>query len=151
MPKGPQGFLGISFSQHRHRFGIGALPPPPRWGKDLGGHPQSPGSAGINPHLFDAHPESVYHDGTNLTTGVHGVIAAIVINLSPILVQLGPLAIRWYGLMYVVGILVGVQAGLPYVRARGITEDQVWNVLGPCIVGGLPRTTERANPRRSAI
>jgi len=79
----------------------------------------------------------VYHDDTNLTIGVHGVIAAIVINLSPILVQLGPLAIRWYGLMYVVGILIGVQAGLPYARARGITEDQVWNVLGPCIVAGL--------------
>ena len=65
------------------------------------------------------------------------MIAAIVINLSPILVQLGPLAIRWYGLMYVVGILIGIQAGLPYVRARGITEDQVWNVIGPCIVAGL--------------
>jgi phosphatidylglycerol:prolipoprotein diacylglycerol transferase len=65
------------------------------------------------------------------------VIAAIVLNVNPILVQLGPLAIRWYGLMYVVGIIVGVQAGLPYVRARGITEDQVWNVLGPCIVAGL--------------
>ena len=65
------------------------------------------------------------------------MIAAIVINLSPILVQLGPLAIRWYGLMYVVGILIGIQAGLPYVRARGITDDQVWNVIGPCIVAGL--------------
>jgi phosphatidylglycerol:prolipoprotein diacylglycerol transferase len=65
------------------------------------------------------------------------VIAAIVININPILVQLGPLAIRWYGLMYVVGIIAGVRAGLPYVQARGITEDQVWNVLGPCIVAGL--------------
>jgi phosphatidylglycerol:prolipoprotein diacylglycerol transferase len=65
------------------------------------------------------------------------VLGAIVINVNPILVQLGPLAIRWYGLMYVVGIIVGIQAGLPYVRARGITEDQVWNVVGPCIVAGL--------------
>jgi phosphatidylglycerol:prolipoprotein diacylglycerol transferase len=65
------------------------------------------------------------------------VLAAIVIDINPILVQLGPLAIRWYGLMYVVGIIVGIQAGLPYVRARGITEDQVWNVVGPCIVAGL--------------
>ena len=65
------------------------------------------------------------------------MLAAIVININPILVQLGPLAIRWYGLMYVVGIIVGIQAGLPYVRARGITEDQVWNVVGPCIVAGL--------------
>jgi phosphatidylglycerol:prolipoprotein diacylglycerol transferase len=65
------------------------------------------------------------------------VVAAIVLNINPILVQLGPLAIRWYGLMYVVGIIVGIQVALPYARARGITEDQVWNVVGPCIVAGL--------------
>lgn len=65
------------------------------------------------------------------------MLAAIVININPILVQLGPLAIRWYGLMYVVGIIVGVQVALPYVRTRGITDDQVWTVLGPCIVAGL--------------
>jgi phosphatidylglycerol:prolipoprotein diacylglycerol transferase len=65
------------------------------------------------------------------------VLAAIVLNINPILVQLGPLAIRWYGLMYVVGIIVGVQAALPFVRTKGISDDQVWNVLGPCIVTGL--------------
>jgi len=68
---------------------------------------------------------------------VKRVLAAIVININPILVQLGPLAIRWYGLMYVVGIIVGLQVALPYVRARGITDDQVWNVVGPGIVLGL--------------
>ncbi len=65
------------------------------------------------------------------------MLAAIIINIDPILVQLGPLAIRWYGLMYVIGIVLGVRAGLPFVVAHGITEDQVWNVLGPCIVAGL--------------
>ena len=65
------------------------------------------------------------------------VLAAIILDINPVLVQLGPLAIRWYGLMYVVGIIVGVQAALPYVRSRGITDDQVWSVLGPCIVAGI--------------
>ena len=65
------------------------------------------------------------------------MIAAIVLNIDPVLVQLGPLAIRWYGLMYVVGIIVGVRAALPYVKARGITDDQVWTVLGPGIVTGI--------------
>lgn len=65
------------------------------------------------------------------------LLAAIVLNINPILVQLGPLAIRWYGIMYVVGIIIGIQAALPYVRSRGITDDQVWNVVGPCIVAGL--------------
>ena len=65
------------------------------------------------------------------------MLAAIVINIDPILVQLGPVAIRWYGLMYVVGIVVGVRAALPFLVSKGITEDQVWNVLGPGIVAGL--------------
>lgn len=65
------------------------------------------------------------------------MVAAIVLNIDPVLVQLGPLAIRWYGLMYVVGIIVGVWAALPYVRARGISDDQVWSLLGPCIVAGI--------------
>ncbi len=73
----------------------------------------------------------------NLISGVAIVIAAIVVNIDPVLLQLGPLAIRWYGLMYVVGIVVGVQIALPYVRARGITDDQVWSILGPCIVAGI--------------
>ena len=65
------------------------------------------------------------------------MLAAIIININPILVQLGPVAIRWYGLMYVVGIVVGVRAALPFLVSKGITEDQVWNVLGPGIVAGL--------------
>lgn len=65
------------------------------------------------------------------------MLAAIIINIDPVLLQLGPLAIRWYGLMYVVGIVIGVRAALPFLVSRGITEDQVWNVLGPCIVVGL--------------
>lgn len=65
------------------------------------------------------------------------MLAAIVINIDPVLIQLGPLAVRWYGLMYVVGIIAGVQVTLPYARGKGITEDQVWSVLGPCIVAGI--------------
>ncbi|HLZ07274.1 MAG TPA: prolipoprotein diacylglyceryl transferase [Chloroflexota bacterium] len=65
------------------------------------------------------------------------MLAAIVINIDPILIQLGPLAIRWYGLMYVVGIVLGVRAALPFLVSKGISEDQVWNVLGPGIVAGL--------------
>ena len=71
------------------------------------------------------------------TPGVAIVLAAIVLNIDPVLIHLGPLAIRWYGLMYVVGIVVGMWAALPYLRARGISEDQVWSILGPCIVTGI--------------
>jgi len=62
--------------------------------------------------------------------------------IDPIAIELGPLAVRWYGLMYVIGILGGwwlgrVQARRPW---SPVTEQQVddmvtWIALG-VILGG---------------
>jgi phosphatidylglycerol---prolipoprotein diacylglyceryl transferase len=62
----------------------------------------------------------------------------IVINIDPVLLYVGgqPL-VRWYGLMYVVGILVGLWVAIPYARARGISEDDVWTLFWPAAIGGL--------------
>jgi phosphatidylglycerol:prolipoprotein diacylglycerol transferase len=63
-------------------------------------------------------------------------------SIDPIALELGPLAVRWYGLMYVIGILGGWWLGK--IRARKewqqITEHQVddmvtWIALG-IIIGG---------------
>ncbi len=69
-------------------------------------------------------------------------------NFNPVLVQLGPLAIRWYALAYVAGILLGWRCGVMLVRNvriwRGTrataTEKQVddlvlWIAVG-VVVGG---------------
>lgn len=61
----------------------------------------------------------------------------IVINIDPVLFEIGPLAIRWYGLMYVVGILAGLYVGLPYARAIGIEDEQIWTAFGWGFVGAL--------------
>lgn len=61
----------------------------------------------------------------------------IEININPILLQIGPIAIRWYGLMYVVGISVGVWVATSYAKIRGITEDQIWYVFWPAVIAGL--------------
>lgn len=61
----------------------------------------------------------------------------IVINIDPVLLQIGPLAIRWYGLMYVVGILVGLRVGWPYAMAIGLREEQIWTAFGWGFVGAL--------------
>jgi phosphatidylglycerol:prolipoprotein diacylglycerol transferase len=61
----------------------------------------------------------------------------IVIDINPIIVQLGPLALRWYGVMYVVGIMVGLRVALPYARSIGLDEDLVWAVFGPALIFGL--------------
>jgi len=63
-------------------------------------------------------------------------------DIDPIALQLGPLAVRWYGLMYVIGILGGwwlgrVQARRPWsVLTETQVDDMVtWIALG-VILGG---------------
>ena len=60
-----------------------------------------------------------------------------VINIDPILLQVGPLAVRWYGLMYAVGIAVGIWVVLPYAQQRGLSEDDVWATAWPAVIAGL--------------
>ena len=69
-----------------------------------------------------------------LTT--HVPLAYIVINLNPIAVQLGPLAIHWYGLAYVLAITIALFAVLRGAAAYGISSEHVWNIfLGTAIAG----------------
>ena len=61
----------------------------------------------------------------------------IQIDIDPVLLHLGPLAIRWYGLMYAVGIAAGLSIALPYARRRGLTEAHAWSAFSWGFVGGL--------------
>lgn len=61
----------------------------------------------------------------------------IYININPVIAQFGPLAIRWYGLMYVVGILFGLRVIVGYCNRKGITQDLVYRVLWWCVAAGL--------------
>lgn len=63
-------------------------------------------------------------------------------EIDPIALQLGPLAVRWYGLMYVIGILGGwwlgrVQARRPWSKITALQVDDMvtWIALG-VILGG---------------
>jgi phosphatidylglycerol:prolipoprotein diacylglycerol transferase len=70
----------------------------------------------------------------------HGSVAAlgyIVINIDPILLHLGALAIHWYGLMYVVAILIGLWAAQRWAHAMGLHEDQVWGIFLWTAIAGL--------------
>lgn len=61
----------------------------------------------------------------------------ITININPIAFQIGPFAVHWYGLMYVVGITVGLAGVWPYGKYKGITEDQLWTTAWVAIPSGL--------------
>lgn len=61
----------------------------------------------------------------------------IYININPVMLQVGPLALRWYGFMYVVGIVIGLWAIRGYARRKGITQDLIYRVLWWCIAAGV--------------
>jgi len=61
----------------------------------------------------------------------------IYININPVIFMLGPLSLRWYGLMYAVAIVVGLQVIRGYTSRKGISQAMVYRVLWWCVVAGL--------------
>ncbi|MGA9049348.1 MAG: prolipoprotein diacylglyceryl transferase [Dehalococcoidia bacterium] len=61
----------------------------------------------------------------------------IVVNIDPVALSIGPLAIHWYGLMYVVGIAVGLFIAWPYAKSKGFTQSQMETVVYWAILAGL--------------
>lgn len=60
-------------------------------------------------------------------------------NLNPTLLHLGPLEIRWYGLVYVLGFFLAV-GWLFYARKKGWTElskDGIWDLMFYLLLGVL--------------
>ncbi len=53
------------------------------------------------------------------------LFAYIPINIDPVIVSIGPLALRWYGFLYVVGIVMGLWAIRGYTRRKGIHANTV--------------------------
>jgi phosphatidylglycerol:prolipoprotein diacylglycerol transferase len=51
------------------------------------------------------------------------------INIDPVLFSLGPLSVRWYGLMYIVGIVVGLLVVWRYAKVKGLTSNQMENFV----------------------
>ena len=60
----------------------------------------------------------------------------LIINLDPV-VHLGPLAIHWYGLAYVVGISLGLWTILRYARRLELDTELVFKVFWWAALGGL--------------
>jgi phosphatidylglycerol:prolipoprotein diacylglycerol transferase len=65
------------------------------------------------------------------------LLGYITINLDPVLVKAGPFSLRWYALMYLLAIVVGLVAMVPYARSLGITSEQIWNVTAGVVIAGL--------------
>ena len=61
----------------------------------------------------------------------------ITINIDPIAFHIGSLAVRWYGLMYVVAITVGLLVIWPYAKWKGFTTEQMETIVIWAVPAGL--------------
>src|SRR2546428_7284558 len=66
-------------------------------------------------------------------------------NIDPVAISIGPLAVRWYGLMYLVGFAAGWWLGLRRI-ANGlapVTRQQFDDLLFMAVLGVVPRGPPR--------
>ena len=59
------------------------------------------------------------------------------VNWDPVLIQIGPLAIRWYGFFMAVSMAAGLYVLVRDGTRRGYDEDFLYNVSALMIVGGI--------------
>ena len=56
-------------------------------------------------------------------------MAAITINIDPVFAHLGPLTLRWYGVIMALAVVVGALVFSRQLRRRGISSDHVVGIL----------------------
>jgi phosphatidylglycerol:prolipoprotein diacylglycerol transferase len=61
----------------------------------------------------------------------------ITININPIAFSIGALHVRWYGLMYVVAITVGLLVIWPYAKWKGFSDEQMETIVVWAVPAGL--------------
>lgn len=61
----------------------------------------------------------------------------IRMGIDPVAFSLGPIAVHWYGLGYVVAIAAGLRAAKPFALRRGLNEDQFWTLAFWAIPAGF--------------
>lgn len=71
-------------------------------------------------------------------------LALVFPSIDPVLIQIGPIAIRWYALAYVVGLVLGwrfirhlARGRLPGLSARDADDLLIWCTLGVVLGGRL--------------
>ena len=57
--------------------------------------------------------------------------------MNPVIFQIGPLALRWYGLFIVGGAVIAAWFGARASAKRGENPDHVWNLLAWCLILGI--------------
>lgn len=59
------------------------------------------------------------------------------IDWNPVLLTIGTLEIRWYGVLVVLAVIAVIALSLVEARRRGISQDVVWDAALWAVVGGI--------------
>ena len=57
--------------------------------------------------------------------------------IDPILLEIGPFAIHWYGILVVTGILLGARVASYLAERAGRDPEMVWDMLLIAVIGGI--------------
>jgi len=68
---------------------------------------------------------------------VQDYVGGIVIGIDPVILRLGPVSLRWYGLMIALGLTAGLYLALREARRKGLDEDVVYSGALWSILGGI--------------
>lgn len=61
----------------------------------------------------------------------------ININIDPVLWQVGPFTLRWYGLMIALALLTGIAVAVREARRKGIAEDEIYSFALWAVIAGV--------------
>ncbi|MCS6888061.1 prolipoprotein diacylglyceryl transferase [Chloroflexus sp.] len=57
--------------------------------------------------------------------------------VDPVIIQIGPLALRWYGVLIMAGVALAAWIGAFHLERRGLDRDSVWDLLFWVLIPGL--------------
>lgn len=56
---------------------------------------------------------------------------------GPIIAQIGPFEIRWYGVLILTGVFLGAVYAARRAEQKGLSPDHIWNGLTVCVILGI--------------
>ncbi|MGC9038674.1 MAG: prolipoprotein diacylglyceryl transferase [Roseiflexus castenholzii] len=57
--------------------------------------------------------------------------------VDPVIISLGPLTLRWYGVLIMTGVMLAAWVGAQHVERRGFDRDSMWDLLFWVLIPGL--------------
>ena len=59
------------------------------------------------------------------------------IDINPVIVTIGSVEIRWYGVMIVLAVVAAVAIALFEAKRKGVSQDVIWDVALWAVIGGI--------------